>query len=185
MPIIHAGSCVGVFYRDAQGGLQVHNGRLRGAHYGATFVPYVDTTVRPTAVYIAHWLYSSAQQATREEMARRITRIDSVHLTPDLPTNHPYYCANFRHIPRDSRILPGDCVGVWYRMANGTNDMKNGRYLYWIDFQGRRHCVLHPTDTPAYVIYYHWNIVDGQRVPEVTYRPPAGGRVRGVFRTTF
>jgi hypothetical protein len=184
MAIIQSGSCIGVLYRQGNQVL-VHNGRFRAARYGNTWQASVDTNRPPNEISIAHWNIG-ADLLPFLERDRRLRNILQVALTPDLPANHPFRCANFRNIPPGNRILPGTCVGVWFRNPNGTLDIKNGRYLYWLDNSGRHHCVITPGENTPTVCRYHYVIGrDAQNRPFLRPEIDCKSRVNGVFRTTF
>ncbi|HLN64327.1 MAG TPA: hypothetical protein VK464_22640 [Symbiobacteriaceae bacterium] len=185
MARINRGSCVGILYLDAQGRPQVHNGRLLRARYGNTWVPYVETTRRPNAVEFRHWNIRRPANTPFLE-TRVVTRVREVRRTPDLTPDSPRYCANFRGIMPGNRILPGTCVGVWFR-EQGVTDVKNGRYLYWRDRNGRPHCVITPGVIPYEVFYYHFIIGTNPQTGQPELVPMIISRtgVRGVFRTTL
>lgn len=182
MPRINQGSCVGIYYRRGNI-IDVHNGRLISARYGQTTVPYVDTAFgrQPDEVLFAHWNIANGQPFHER---RLLNRIIEVRLTPDLPSNNPFYCGNFRGPGSTGEIRPGSCIGVWFIDENGRRDVKNGRYLFYRDNAGRHHCVLLEGATPHEIFYYHWIVqrnAAGQitgLVPEIKSRT----RVLGVFR---
>jgi hypothetical protein len=185
MARINQGSCVGIYYRVGNQ-IAVHNGRLLGARYGQTWVPYVDTSFNtwPDQVLFSHWNISGGVPFLER---RFLSNIVEVRLTPDLPPDNAFYCANFRGPGAPGEIRPGTCVGVWFRDENGRLDVKNGRYLFYLDNNRNRHCVLLEGATPPEVFYYHLNVqrnAAGQITglnPEIVSRR----NVRGVFRTTL
>ncbi|MGE5673272.1 MAG: hypothetical protein ACM3XM_05245 [Mycobacterium leprae] len=187
MPRINQGSCVGIYYMQGNT-IQVHNGRLIAARYGQTWLPYVDTAFgrSPDQVLFAHWNINTTTGIPFHER-RLLDRIVEVRLTPDLPSNNPFYCGNFRGPGAPGEIRPGTCVGVWFRDDNGALDVKNGRYLFYRDANGRHHCVLLEGATPHEIFYYHW-IVERNAAGQITGLVPeikSRTRVHGVFRNTL
>ncbi|MGA8944024.1 MAG: hypothetical protein WB502_15120 [Thermoactinomyces sp.] len=200
MPTIRVGSCVGVLYWSSSCSgaclisnnrcFCVHNGRFKYAIYGNQRVHQLTTPLSqmPDAVVISHWTIQGGQP--RLETNRKITRIADIRLTPDLSSSSSFYCANFRRTPSTNPanvILPGTCFGVYYR-TNGGRDIKNGRYLFWLDQNGNRHCVIYRRQTTPYLVYYyHYNIQRNPNTgiislrPEITYKY----EIIDTFRTTL
>jgi hypothetical protein len=139
----------------------------------------------PDAIVVSHWTLRNG--VPHLETNKRLTRIVDVRLTPDLSPSNPKYCGKFRGQSPDPNniILPGTCIGTWYN-ETGKPDIKNGRYLYWVDNNGNRHCVINRKQRiPDIVVYYHYNIQQNPTTgfvslkPEVTYKYG----VIDVFRT--
>lgn len=186
MARINQGSCVGIYYQSGHT-IEVHNGRLLFARYGQTWVPYVDTSFGrwPDEVIFSH-LNISAQGFPFLER-RHLTGIIEVRLTPDLQPGDPNYCGNFRGPGRTGEIRPGTCIGVYFTDENGRLDVKNGRYLFYRDAAGNRHCVLLEGATPHEIFYYHY-VVRRNAAGQITALEPeikSRTRVHGVFRLTL
>lgn len=164
----------------------VHNGRLQRARYGSTWLPYVDTTRVPDEVEIRHWNIDRSLGIMFLE-SRRIQRVIQVNRTPDLHPGDPSYCGPFRGAPSGDQIRPGTCIGVRFRRANGSQDVKNGRYLYWLDQNGNRHCVLHEGQAPFAVAYMHYVVQRNQagQITGLIPKPRVRTRVQEVRRTTL
>lgn len=185
MPHINAGACIGVYYWQGEQ-IQVHNGRLLRARYGNNWRSFVDTTEIPDEVEIRHWNIDRSLGIMFLE-TRSIRDVIQVNRTPDLHQGDPNYCARFRPPQSGNRIRPGACIGVRFIRPNGQMDVKNGRYLYWLDNNGDRHCVLREGQAPFAIVYMHW-VVKRNRQGQITgliAEPIMRTRVQEVRRTTL
>ncbi|MBL4931942.1 hypothetical protein [Clostridium paridis] len=156
------GSCIGVLYECGNKNPNtsfckecgstvycVHNGRL-----------IADTK---NYILVNHYKLDSAGSPKEETRIfykyQRYPHVVDYKVTPDLPKTDPRYCKDFRSksIPG---IIPSNAVGIEFYKdpVKKIKDIKNGRYVFWLESDETRHCVINNANMSKVfrVYYYHY-----------------------------
>lgn len=155
---IQIGSCVGVLY--------ICNASVNHPEFcfscGKTYCVHNGRLVKSTSEYVLINHSYVGKNGTAYEETRKFykkkyyPRIVEMRLTPDLSPNDPHYYAQDRK-PSKTKIVPHDCVAIEFvdNSKPYNRDIKNGRFLYWEDFNHHIHCTLTQPEPNLFRVYYY------------------------------
>jgi hypothetical protein len=165
-------SCVGVLYLvNGKGVPQVHNGKLL-KNLNNTIVVQHFTRSSTKKGPMKPELLTFFKSKPKNPPKKWFLLLD-VRRTPNFD---PLFCSV---TPSKGTVIgSGACIGVRFKTSTTQTgeDVKNGKFVYAVDKNGKRLCTIDTKKTlPERIVYMHWNwskkgAKDAILVPETTSR---------------
>ncbi|RNB86627.1 hypothetical protein EDM59_10680 [Brevibacillus nitrificans] len=136
IPAINKGACVGVLYKNKNGQLRVHNGKLAQKE--------ASTSAQVVIRHVGNAVTMKTENLTLSR-ANVLAILKTPNFTPP--------CS-----PKKGFIEAGACIAVQFKVGTKT-DVKNGKLLYGINKNGTVTCRINPNNPPPTIVYAHYNLV--------------------------
>ncbi len=147
-------SCVGVLYLvNGKGAPQVHNGRLLQNLSNRIIVQHFTRKSNKTGPMIPELL--TFYKSKPKNPPKRWFLLVDVRRTPNF---NPLFCSVIQS--KGTVIGSGACIGVRFKTSSTPTgeDVKNGKFLYAVDKNGKKMCTIDTTKPlPKRIVYMHWN----------------------------